>query len=104
MVVILIFTLSGSISSQAVETGLENLVKSNFDLLKGKRVGLVTNPTGVDRYLRSTVDILFNAPDVNMVALYGPEHGVRGEFTAGEHVASETDPATGLTVWSLYGV
>lgn len=103
MAVILLFTLSGSISSQAVETGLENLVRSNFDLLKGKRIGLVTNPTGVDRWLRSTVDILFNAPDVNLVALYGPEHGVRGEFTAGEHVASEKDPATGLTVWSLYG-
>ncbi len=103
MAVILLFTLSGSISSQAVETGLENLVRSNFDLLKGKRIGLATNPTGVDRWLRSTVDILFNAPDVNLVALYGPEHGVRGEFTAGEHVASEKDPATGLTVWSLYG-
>ena len=55
-------------SGQTVETGLENLMKSNFDILKGKRVGLVTNPTGVDRYLRSTVDILFKAPDVKLVA------------------------------------
>ena len=100
---IVIFALLGSTSGQVVETGLDNLMKSNFELLKGKRVGLVTNPTGVDHLLRSTVDILYNAPGVNLVALYGPEHGVRGEFTAGEHVASETDPATGLTVWSLYG-
>ena len=66
-------------------------------------MGLITNPTGVDRNLRSTVDILFNAPGVKLVALYGPEHGVRGEFTAGEYVDSETDPVTGLPVYSLYG-
>ena len=101
--VIMIFAITGALRGQMVESGLETLMKSDFDLLKGKRVGLVTNPTGVDRCLRSTVDILFNAPGVNLVALYGPEHGVRGEFTAGEHVASEKDPATGLTVWSLYG-
>ena len=86
-----------------METGLETLVRNNFDILKGKRVGLVTNPTGVDRYLRSGVDILNDAPEVNLVALYGPEHGVRGEFTAGEHVDFETDPSSGLPVYSLYG-
>jgi len=90
-------------SGQVVSTGIEQLAESNFGILKGKRVGLVTNPTGVDSQLRSTVDILFNAPDVKLVALYGPEHGVRGEFTAGEYVESETDPSTGLPVYSLYG-
>ncbi|MRR24046.1 DUF1343 domain-containing protein, partial [bacterium] len=84
-------------------TGLEVLVRNNFDVLQGKRVGLITNPTGVDRNLRSTVDILFSAPGVNLVALYGPEHGVRGDFTAGEHVDFEKDPVTGLPVYSLYG-
>ena len=78
-------------------------MKSDFEILKGKRVGLVTNPTGVDRYLRSTVDILFKAPGVTLAALFGPEHGVRGEFTAGEYVTSEKDPVTGLPVYSLYG-
>ena len=63
----------------------------------------MTNPTGVDHNLRSTVDILFNAPGVKLVALYGPEHGVRGEFTAGALVQGEIDPATGLPVYSLYG-
>jgi uncharacterized protein YbbC (DUF1343 family) len=90
-------------SAQVVSTGIEQLAESNFAILKGKRVGLVTNPTGVNSQLRSTVDILFNAPDVKLVALYGPEHGVRGEFTAGEYVESEKDPSTGLPVYSLYG-
>ena len=101
---LLLVILSGSPSSgQTVETGLEVLVRNNFDVLQGKRVGLITNPTGVDRNLRSTVDILFSAPGVNLVALYGPEHGVRGDFTAGEHVDFEKDPVTGLPVYSLYG-
>lgn len=103
MAFILTFTIPGIMQGQIVETGLENLVRSKFDILKGKRVGLVTNPTGVDRNLRSTVDIFYNAPEVNLVALYGPEHGVRGEFTAGEYVNSEKDPVTGLPVYSLYG-
>ncbi|MFZ2286675.1 MAG: DUF1343 domain-containing protein [Bacteroidales bacterium] len=101
--IILAFALTGPVNGQVVETGLENLVKDNFGILKGKRVGLVTNPTGVDCNLRSTVDILFNAPDVKLVALYGPEHGVRGEFTAGEYVDFGKDPSTGLPVYSLYG-
>jgi len=88
---------------QPVETGLDVLVRDNFRILKGKKVGLITNPTGVDRNLRSAVDILFNAPGVNLTALYGPEHGVRGEFTAGEIIGSAKDPATGLPVFSLYG-
>lgn len=101
--VILILINACQLSGQSVETGLEVLIRNKFDILQGKRVGLVTNPTGVDRRLRSTVDILFNAPGVRLVALYGPEHGVRGDFTAGEHVDFEKDPVTGLPVYSLYG-
>ena len=101
--IIAFFVTSLISSGQVVSTGIEQLAEGNFGILKGKRVGLVTNPTGVDSQLRSTVDILFNAPDVKLVALYGPEHGVRGEFTAGEYVESETDPSTGLPVYSLYG-
>ncbi len=99
----LLFLQIVNASCQPVETGLETLVKSNFKILIGKRIGLITNPTGVDRNLRSAVDILFNAPGVNLTALYGPEHGVRGEFTAGEIIGSAKDPATGLPVFSLYG-
>jgi len=86
-----------------VKTGIEVLRDRNFDILKGKRVGLVTNPTGVDSKLQSTIDILFEAKDVNLTALYGPEHGVRGNFSAGEYVDFYTDNATNLPVYSLYG-
>jgi uncharacterized protein YbbC (DUF1343 family) len=103
MAVLLMMTVTIVLKGQAVETGIEQLVKSDFEILKGKRVGLVTNPTGVDHNLRSTVDILFNAPGVKLVALYGPEHGVRGEFTAGQSVQGEIDPVTSLPVYSLYG-
>ena len=86
-----------------VKTGIEVLRDSGFQRLKGKRVGLVTNPSGVDSQLQSTIDILFNAPGVNLVALYGPEHGVRGDVYAGGKVTDSVDPKTGLPVYSLYG-
>ena len=86
-----------------VKTGIEVLRDRGFEGLKGKRVGLVTNPSGVDRLLNSTVDILFNAPDVQLVALYGPEHGVRGDVYAGGSVTDTRDEATGLPVYSIYG-
>lgn len=86
-----------------VQTGLETLIKNKFESLKGKRVGLITNPTGIDHNLRSTIDIIFNEPGVQLVALYSPEHGVRGDFAAGEQVGTIIDPQTNLPVYSLYG-
>lgn len=83
--------------------GIEVLESYGFEELQGKRVGLVTNPSGVDRRLRSTIDILFEAPEVNLVALFGPEHGVRGDVYAGDKVDDSRDPKTGLPVYSLYG-
>lgn len=90
-------------SGPKVKTGIEVLRDSGFKGLEGKRVGLVTNPSGVDSHLKSTVDILYEAPEVNLVALYGPEHGVRGNAYAGDKVADSRDPKTGLPVYSLYG-
>lgn len=98
-----ILSLSVFASEPVVKTGIEVLRDRGFDILIGKRVGLVTNPSGVDRYLNSTVDILYNAPGVKLVALYGPEHGVRGDVYAGGKVADTKDEATGLPVYSLYG-
>lgn len=86
-----------------IKTGIEVLKEQHFACLKGKRVGLITNPTGVDNTMRSTIDILYNAPEVNLVALYGPEHGVRGDAHAGDHVDELKDATTGLPVYSLYG-
>ena len=86
-----------------VKTGIEVLRDQHFKLLEGKRVGLITNPTGVDSKLKSTVDILFEAKNVKLVALFGPEHGVRGDAHAGDKVENITDAKTGLPVYSLYG-
>ena len=97
------FPASLDAAEPVVKTGIEVLRDSGFEGLKGKRVGLVTNPSGVDRLLNSTVDILFNAPEVELVALYGPEHGVRGDVYAGGHVTDTKDEATGLPVYSIYG-
>lgn len=90
-------------ASALVKPGVETLRDSGFKVLEGKRVGLITNPTGVDNRLKSTVDILHEAPNVQLVALYGPEHGVRGDVHAGDKVGDSTDPATGVKVYSLYG-
>ncbi len=71
--------------------------------LKGSRVGLITNHAGVTKTLGSTVDLLFQADGIDLRALFGPEHGVRGNARAGEKVGDGVDPVTGLPVYSLYG-
>lgn len=99
----IILLIISAFSYSQVKTGIEVLRERNFDVLQGKRVGLCTNPTGVDRNLVSTIDILHDAENVNLVALYGPEHGVRGNVYAGDHVDNEVDLRTGLKMYSLYG-
>lgn len=107
--IILFLTLSGLIIATStaqkihITTGIEVLKETNFKILKGKRVGLITNATGVDNNLKSTIDILSEAPNVNLVALYAPEHGVRGDIYAGDRVVDTTDPKTGIPIYSLYG-
>lgn len=83
--------------------GVEVLLQDKIDLIKGKRVGLITNPTGVDQELNSIVDSLYKNPNVKLTALYGPEHGVRGSAQAGQYVESYIDEKTGVPVYSLYG-
>lgn len=90
-------------TAQEVQTGIDVLQKEGFSSLKGKRVGLITNPTGIDSKFNSTVDILNKAPQVNLVALFSPEHGIRGNYSAGENVESSIDKKTGLKVYSIYG-
>ena len=86
-----------------VKPGIEVLRDQNFDILKGKRVGLITNPTGVDSHLKSTIDILHEAEDIELVALFAPEHGVRGDVYAGDHVDNTVDPRTGVPMYSIFG-
>lgn len=86
-----------------MKLGVEVLFEKQLDLLRGKRVGLITNPTGVDGELVSIVERFRADPAVNLVALYGPEHGVRGNAQAGEFVDFFQDEQLGLPVFSLYG-
>lgn len=104
-IAILLLSLCGTIvyAEPKVKTGIEVLIEQDFAPLAGKRVGLITNPTGVDSQLRSTIDILHEARNVNLVALFAPEHGVRGNVYAGDKVNSSTDSKTGIPVHSLYG-
>ncbi|MCM3087477.1 DUF1343 domain-containing protein [Bhargavaea ginsengi] len=86
-----------------ISLGVDALLDEQKHLIEGKRVGLITNPTGVDKDLNSIVDLLHNDPDVELTALYGPEHGVRGDAQAGQYVEYYIDEVTGLPVYSLYG-
>ncbi len=92
-----------AVPSAQVRLGIDVLERDGFALLRGKRVGLVTNPTGVTSDLRPTLDVLYRAPGVRLVAIYGPEHGARGDVPAGDKVDDARDAATGLPVYSLYG-
>lgn len=83
--------------------GLDVLLADQLHLVRGKRVGLIANPTSVDGALRSTIERLRANPDVKLTALYAPEHGVRGEAQAGEFVAYQFDEHLQLPVFSLYG-
>ena len=86
-----------------VTPGVEVLLDDQKELLKGKKVGLITNPTGIDSKVNSIVDLLHNDPDIELTALFGPEHGVRGDAQAGSYVEFYIDEKTGLPVYSLYG-
>ena len=87
----------------AVRPGIEVLLSDSLHLVRGKRVGLITNHSGRARDGTSSIDLLFKAPGVRLTALYAPEHGLRGEAQAGVRIASSVDSATGVPVHSLYG-
>jgi uncharacterized protein YbbC (DUF1343 family)/CubicO group peptidase (beta-lactamase class C family) len=88
-------------NNPATLNGIDVLVKQHFAPLKGLRVGLVTNHTGHDRDRNPTIDLLKNAPDVELKAIFSPEHGLRGAMD--EHVGDTVDEKTGLPVYSLFG-
>jgi len=103
VVFVLLFTVQLFSADPIVKPGIDVLRERGFDILKGKRIGLITNATGITSDLQSTVDVLFNTPGVKLVALYGPEHGVRGDGDAGKEINGFSDTRTGLPVYSLYG-
>lgn len=103
LVILILLIQAFYLLNAQVKTGIEVLRDRNFDVLKGKKVGLITNPTGVDKQLKSTIDILNEAPDVKLIALFAPEHGVRGDYYAGDQVQNTVDEKTGVPVYSLHG-
>ena len=91
------------VTEARVYTGLEVFLAKYQDMVKGKRVGLITNQTGCDAKGRSAIDLLYNSSKADLVALFAPEHGIRGKVKAGEHVKDDRDVKTGLHIYTLYG-
>lgn len=102
-VVLLIVALVLTLPLHAkVKLGIDVLKEDNFKILEGKRVGLVANPASVDGNMTSTIDVLRNAKNVKLVALYGPEHGLYADAYAGDKVDDQKDES-GLPIYSIYG-
>jgi uncharacterized protein YbbC (DUF1343 family) len=101
MRVLTIFAVLSSVSwaKHAVKTGLDVLFESNYTQLAGRKVIVLTNPTGVTPDLNLGVDVMFNSGAVDLVGVMGPEHGFRGTAQAGGSEGTFTDPETGLTVY-----
>ncbi|MDQ4008286.1 MAG: DUF1343 domain-containing protein [Actinomycetota bacterium] len=90
-------------SAGRVRTGFETMAEDDYALVRGQRVGLISNPTGVVHDLRHEVDAMAASGDVDLVAAFGPEHGFRGSAQAGGSEGSYTDPRTGVPVYDTYG-
>jgi len=100
---IFLFGCSSQSSTQPIKLGLDVLMESKLDLVKGKRVGVITNQTGVNSKGTHIIDLLYHAPEVELVALFGPEHGIRGDVEGGYHIDNQKDPKTGVPIFSIYG-
>jgi uncharacterized protein YbbC (DUF1343 family) len=110
LVAALVVLSAGSMSSYAADAqtervtpGITILVRDSLHLIRGKRVGLITNHTGRDADGRSSIDLLFKAQGVKLTALFAPEHGIRGAAEGGARIASGVDSETGIPIYSLYG-
>lgn len=101
LLILISLLLATSTALAGVIPGIDMLAQHNFDLLQGKRVGLITNNTGRSLTGTSSIDLLAKAPNVQLVALFSPEHGIRGDSDV--KLSSATDTRTGLPIYSLYG-
>ena len=99
----ILFCCSIQAESKRVYTGLEVFLGKYTSQFKGKRIALLTNQTGVDYHGRSNIDLLYRNPNIKLVKLFSPEHGIRGEYKAGKEVANSIDRKTHLPIYSLYG-
>ena len=89
-------------SAAIVRPGIEVFVSDVPQALRGKRVGLITNQSGIDRSKVPDIDLIARHKDLKLVALLAPEHGIRGDIQAGVKVGDEADPRTGVPIYSLY--
>lgn len=96
-------TVEGPIGAGAVVPGIEVLLRDSVHLLSGRRVGIITNHTGLDRQGRRSIDLLHEASGFSLVAIFAPEHGLAGTARGGAHIGAGTDSATGVPIRSLYG-
>ena len=94
---------ASSVAKGSVTLGVTVLLSDSLHLVRGKRIGLITNHTGRDESGRSTIDLLFKTRGIRLTALFAPEHGLRGSAEGGARIASGVDGATGVTIYSLYG-
>jgi uncharacterized protein YbbC (DUF1343 family) len=94
---------SAQSSNQPVKLGLDVLMESKLTLLNGKRVGVITNQTGVDSRGTHIIDLLYQAPEVELVAIFAPEHGIRGDVEGGFQIDDQKDRKTGVPILSIYG-
>jgi len=101
--VVMLLVVTGAVAEPRIKLGVDMLQVNGGDLLKGKRVGLITNLSGVNSKLESTIDVINSFSGVTLTCLFGPEHGIRGSVYAGEKVKTMLDERTGIPVYSLYG-
>ena len=90
-------------SREKFETGLDVLSNSNFNIISGKKIGLITNQTGLDKNLTQNIELLINSSNIELKAIFSPEHGFKGTEIAGKKILNSYDFDTGLTYYSLYG-
>ncbi|MDP3442417.1 MAG: DUF1343 domain-containing protein, partial [Ignavibacteria bacterium] len=101
---LLLFLISVVLSAQPkVKLGIDVLTENGFDILIGKRVGLITNHTGVNSKLVSTLNIFKENSNINLRAVFSPEHGVKGTIGAGQKFSDSVDNKSGIKFYSLYG-
>ncbi|MCG2725499.1 MAG: DUF1343 domain-containing protein, partial [Elusimicrobia bacterium] len=98
----LLFLLSLTARTQVL-TGLDILEKQNFNILEGKKIAIITNHSAINSKNANAIDVLHKSPKVNLVAIFSPEHGLRGKEEGGLLINNSNDPLTGLPIFSLYG-
>ncbi len=100
---LLVIACSQETASPPLKFGIDVLLDSKLEIIQNQRVGLITNQTGVDANGTHVIDLLYRAPGVKLVALFAPEHGIRGDVEGGDTINDQKDPQTGVPIFGIYG-